>query len=151
MASPDHWTVPAALRPKPTDYAYDLDRALAAVVSLSAQIPPDAFTAEVLGTVDVTGDPAEALRRLVASSWRVVHRFSTLLAAAVSGPVETALCPHPAGPPTCWCRPPLPGLLLAFARAHGLDPARSLLIGSRPAHRTLATTLGAVYAPAAAY
>jgi len=50
MASPDHWTVPAALRPKPADYAYDLDRALAAVVSLSAQIPPDAFTAEVLGT-----------------------------------------------------------------------------------------------------
>lgn len=50
MASPDHWTVPAALRPKPADYAYDLDRALAAVVSLSAQVPPDAFTAEVLGT-----------------------------------------------------------------------------------------------------
>src|SRR3954447_18359841 len=50
MASPDHWTVPAALRPKPADYAYDLDRALAAVVSLSAQVPPGAFTAEVLGT-----------------------------------------------------------------------------------------------------
>ena len=32
------------------------------------------------------------------------------LAAEVSGPVESALCPHAAGPPTCWCRPPLPGL-----------------------------------------
>ena len=32
------------------------------------------------------------------------------LAAAVSGPVEAALCPHAAGPPRCWCRPPLPGL-----------------------------------------
>ena len=31
------------------------------------------------------------------------------LAAAVAGPVEVALCPHPGGPPTCWCRPPLPG------------------------------------------
>ena len=40
------------------------------------------------------------------------------------------LCPHPAGPPTCWCRPPLPGLPLAFAREHGVDPARSVLIGS---------------------
>jgi hypothetical protein len=65
------------------------------------------------------------------------------LAAAVSAPVESALCPHPAGPPTCWCRPPLPGLLLAFARAHDVDPARSLLVGTGPAHRTLATALGA--------
>ena len=65
------------------------------------------------------------------------------LAAAVAGPVESALCPHPAGPPTCWCRPPLPGLPLAFARAHGVDPARSLLVGTGPAHRTLAAALGA--------
>jgi aryl-alcohol dehydrogenase-like predicted oxidoreductase/predicted kinase len=67
------------------------------------------------------------------------------LAGAVSGPVESAMCPHPAGPPICWCRPPLPGLALAFARAHGVDPARSTLIGTRPAHRTLAATLGARY------
>ncbi|HEV8250180.1 MAG TPA: aldo/keto reductase, partial [Gaiellaceae bacterium] len=39
------------------------------------------------------------------------------LAAVVTGPVETALCPHGGGPPRCWCRPPLPGLPLAFARA----------------------------------
>ena len=68
------------------------------------------------------------------------------LAALVSGPVEKALCPHPAGPPTCWCRPPLPGLPLAFARAHGVDPARSVVVGTGPAHRTLAATLGARYA-----
>ena len=67
------------------------------------------------------------------------------LAGAVAGPVEGALCPHAAGPPSCWCRPPLPGLALAFARAHGVDPARSIVIGCRPAHRTLATTLGARY------
>jgi hypothetical protein len=67
------------------------------------------------------------------------------LAAAVSGPVEGALCAHAAGPPTCWCRPPLPGLPLAFARAHGVDPSRSLLVGNGPAHKTLATTLGARY------
>jgi diketogulonate reductase-like aldo/keto reductase len=67
------------------------------------------------------------------------------LSAVVAGPVEHALCPHPAGPPACWCRPPLPGLALAFARAHGADLARSVLIGTRPAHRTLAETLGAAY------
>jgi aryl-alcohol dehydrogenase-like predicted oxidoreductase/predicted kinase len=70
-----------------------------------------------------------------------------LLAAEISGPVETALCPHGGGPPTCWCRPPLPGLPLAFARKYDVDPARSVLIGTTPAHRTLATTLGARYVP----
>ena len=59
--------------------------------------------------------------------------------------VETAVCPHPGGAPTCWCRPPLPGLVLAFARAHHVDPARSLLVGTGPAHRTLANVLGARY------
>jgi hypothetical protein len=63
----------------------------------------------------------------------------------VTGQVESAVCPHEAGPPTCWCRPPLPGLPLAFARAHALDPARSILIGCRPAHKTLASTLDARY------
>jgi aryl-alcohol dehydrogenase-like predicted oxidoreductase len=59
--------------------------------------------------------------------------------------VTTALCPHAAGPPVCWCRPPLPGLILAFARTHGIDVSRSTLIGSGPAHRTLAKTVGATY------
>ena len=63
----------------------------------------------------------------------------------VAGPVEAALCPHAGGPPSCWCRPPLPGLPLAFARAHNVDPARSVLVGTGSAHRTLATTLGARY------
>jgi aryl-alcohol dehydrogenase-like predicted oxidoreductase/predicted kinase len=62
---------------------------------------------------------------------------------AVTGAVEHAVCAHPGGPPRCWCRPPLPGLALAFCRGHGLDPARSTVIGSAPAHRTLAAALGA--------
>jgi hypothetical protein len=61
----------------------------------------------------------------------------------VSGPVESAVCPHGGGPPRCWCRPPLPGLALAFAAAHGLEPSRSTVVGSGPAHRTLANALGA--------
>ncbi len=72
-----------------------------------------------------------------------LDRAVAALAAVVSGPVEGALCPHPGGAPTCWCRPPLPGLVLAFARAHDVDPARSTLVGASPAHRTLANALGA--------
>jgi len=66
-----------------------------------------------------------------------------LLSSEVRGVVERAVCPHGGGPPVCWCRPPLPGLPLAFSRAVGVDPARSTLVGTSTAHRTLATTLGA--------
>ena len=61
------------------------------------------------------------------------------------GPHEHAVCTHPAGPPVCWCRPPLPGVLLDFARRTGVDPARSILVGVSAAHRTLAQTLGATF------
>ena len=64
---------------------------------------------------------------------------------SITGPAEVAICVHGGGPPVCWCRPPLPGLPLAFARAHGVDPSRSVLVGTSPAHKTLATTLGARY------
>jgi aryl-alcohol dehydrogenase-like predicted oxidoreductase len=63
----------------------------------------------------------------------------------IGGSAESALCPHPTGPPQCWCRPPLPGLPLAFTRKHGIDPARSVVIGTGPAHRSLAEALGARY------
>jgi hypothetical protein len=67
------------------------------------------------------------------------------LSACLSGPVSCAVCPHGGGPPRCWCRPPLPGLVLAFAFAQGVNIARSVLIGARPAHRTLAHAVGARY------
>ena len=67
------------------------------------------------------------------------------LAGRVDGFVAGAMCTHAAGPPVCWCRPPLPGLPIAFARAHGVDPARSALVGTGAAHRTLAATLGSRY------
>jgi aryl-alcohol dehydrogenase-like predicted oxidoreductase len=64
---------------------------------------------------------------------------------SIKGATEVAVCVHGGGPPVCWCRPPLPGLLLAFARRRGIAPARSLLVGTSAAHKTLATTLGARY------
>jgi S1-C subfamily serine protease len=50
MASVGSSKVSPAVQPKPGDYDYDLDRALAAVVSLRSIVPGDAFTAETLGT-----------------------------------------------------------------------------------------------------
>jgi histidinol phosphatase-like enzyme len=65
--------------------------------------------------------------------------------ADVRAPVEGAVCAHGGGPPSCWCRPPLPGLVLDFARRHGVDPASSTLVGTSAAHAALARTLGSDY------
>jgi S1-C subfamily serine protease len=50
MASLSDWKVSPSVQPKPENYDYDLERALASVVGLRTIIPPDAFTAETLGT-----------------------------------------------------------------------------------------------------
>jgi aryl-alcohol dehydrogenase-like predicted oxidoreductase/predicted kinase len=54
-------------------------------------------------------------------------------------------CPHPGGPPRCWCRPPLPGLLLEFALRHEVDLGRSVVLGTKPVHAVLARAVGAEY------
>lgn len=46
----DEWEVPAHGQPRAEDYGFDLERALSAVVAVSARVPEDAFTAETLGT-----------------------------------------------------------------------------------------------------
>src|SRR5499427_9002247 len=50
MARTIEWEIPAELQPKPGDCAFDLDRALGAVLGLHATVPEDAFTAGTLGT-----------------------------------------------------------------------------------------------------
>jgi S1-C subfamily serine protease len=50
MSAEDDWKIPAGVQPKPGDYSFDLERALGSVLTLRATVPPDAFTAETLGT-----------------------------------------------------------------------------------------------------
>lgn len=50
MSEPSDWAFPAELRPRPEDWGYDLERALGALVLLRAEVPEDAFTAQILGT-----------------------------------------------------------------------------------------------------
>jgi hypothetical protein len=54
-------------------------------------------------------------------------------------------CPHPAGPQRCWCRPPVPGLLIEFAVRNKVDLARSVVLGTKPADAAMARVLGAEY------
>ncbi|MDH5579423.1 MAG: S1C family serine protease [Betaproteobacteria bacterium] len=50
MTDPADWSFPAALRPRSEDWDFDLERALGALVQLRAEVPEDAFTAQILGT-----------------------------------------------------------------------------------------------------
>jgi aryl-alcohol dehydrogenase-like predicted oxidoreductase/histidinol phosphatase-like enzyme len=56
--------------------------------------------------------------------------------------IDFAYCPHPAGAPVCWCRKPLPGLILQFAFRHRLALNQCVFIGRSQADRTLATRVG---------
>ena len=49
MSEPD-WAFPAELRPRPEQWRFDLDHALASLVLVRAEIPEDAYTAQILGT-----------------------------------------------------------------------------------------------------
>src|ERR671926_1024536 len=44
------WAFPVEMRPRPEEWRFDLERALDSVVGLRAEIPEDAFTAQILGT-----------------------------------------------------------------------------------------------------
>ena len=46
----EDWEFPEGSRPRDEDVAFDLDGALASVVSLRTEIPDDAYTASILGT-----------------------------------------------------------------------------------------------------
>lgn len=72
-----------------------------------------------------------------------------VLAAALSEglgvPLDVAACPHPAGPPVCWCRKPLPGLGVLFINRHRLDPAACIHVGRDPHDKLFADRLGFRY------
>src|SRR5258707_15810457 len=44
------WAFPVEMRPRPEEWRFNLEYALDSVVGLRAEIPDDAFTAQILGT-----------------------------------------------------------------------------------------------------
>ncbi|MGE3460118.1 MAG: aldo/keto reductase [Kofleriaceae bacterium] len=90
---------------------------------------------------------------LAATTWQPEPFDPTIddaLVAALAMPLAIARCRHPAGPPVCWCRKPLPGLALALARDHQLALAHSVHAGTSPADRGFAMRAGARYVDVAA-
>jgi aryl-alcohol dehydrogenase-like predicted oxidoreductase/histidinol phosphatase-like enzyme len=122
----------------------------AAVLDPSDVVIDDAKRA-VLAARVAAGD------RLLAVAWRPQIASGAVTAEDVAAcfertrelldlPIDFAYCPHPAGPPVCWCRKPLPGLLLEFMHRRGIAAGRSVMVGRAAADRTLADRLSMTYA-----
>ncbi|MGH7717582.1 MAG: aldo/keto reductase [Gemmatimonadaceae bacterium] len=126
-------------------------------------------TAKALRPQDVTIEPArrDALGRHASDGWLLfvhawrpqVERGETTLEAVsacfatmrelLGAELDFACCPHDAGPPVCWCRKPIPGSVLEFARRRGVAFARSIVVGGSAADRTMAERIGARFEPSA--
>jgi aryl-alcohol dehydrogenase-like predicted oxidoreductase len=106
------------------------------------------------GEARIPAERYERLARWHADGWKIQilgwrpqsAPGSPMLAPFLDLPgLETAYCAHDAGPPVCWCRKPIPGLVLEFARRHLLRVSDCTVVGSGAADRTMAERLGAVY------
>jgi hypothetical protein len=97
-----------------------------------AKLRDEAGAEEVLVFAWAEGQPESAVRERVEAS----------AARPALGDHEVAHCPHPGGPPLCWCRPPLPGLLVPWLRRRNIDAGRSILIGTHATHDKMAEALG---------
>ena len=89
---------------------------------------------------------SDALRRYQAEGWLLIGLAWCPPGTSKPGlndvDYEYAECIHPAGPPICWCRKPLPGLVLESAIRHNLDIQSCILIGDAAADETMARRLG---------
>jgi len=77
-------------------------------------------------------------------AWTHTEQAAVEAAAARLG-AQALICPHGGGPPSCWCRPPLPGLLLEACHRAKLAPAKCTVIGAGETHQMLAATIGATF------
>ena len=112
---------------------------------------------------DVEVAESDALRTYHAEGWRVlglswqpeiaartqtperVNAVFDRMRERLGVPIEVEYCPHAAGPPTCWCRKPLPGLAVLLQHRHRLDPAQCIYIGAGPQDPGFARRLGFRY------
>ena len=113
--------------------------------------------------VEVRLDRASVLTRYRDAGWRVLgmswqpeiaggHQTPAGAAAVfqrmnelLGVELEIEHCPHAAGPPSCWCRKPLPGLGVVFIQRHRLEPQRCIYVGGGPQDPGFARRLGFTY------
>jgi aryl-alcohol dehydrogenase-like predicted oxidoreductase/histidinol phosphatase-like enzyme len=82
---------------------------------------------------DVSGD---------ALSMETVDAIFNRMREELEVPIDVSYCPHGGGPPTCWCRKPLPGLGVALIQRYLLDASRCIYVGVGPQDPGFARRLG---------
>jgi aryl-alcohol dehydrogenase-like predicted oxidoreductase/histidinol phosphatase-like enzyme/predicted kinase len=126
----------------------------ALIVELDGVVWRDRPTSpDAIALVDGVADQLAAWDRagylVLATAWMPDATDPAAIIAAVRARIPAlravARCTHPAGPPICWCRKPLPGMGLLLARDHDLDLAASTHLGASIADRTFATRLGLAF------
>src|ERR1700742_3056117 len=83
----EDWEIPSNLQPAPSDYSFDLERALKAVVSLKTYVPNDAFTATTLGTERAGSGVVINDKGLVATIGYLISEAETIWITANDGQV----------------------------------------------------------------
>ena len=101
---------------------------------ISGTLTRDSTHADIAVTTWQPGASAEEVAALATKLRELLDLFVELLA-----------CTHPAGPPICWCRKPLPGLAMQFAHARDVDLSKTLHVGRAPADRGFALRAGMPY------
>lgn len=71
--------------------------------------------------------------------------------AALGAPLDVRVCPHPPGPPVCWCRKPLPGHGVELMATLGVAASEVLFVGRTRLDASFARALGFAYAEAGAF
>ena len=89
----EEWSVSKQLQPKAEDFPFDLDWTLSSTVGLRAIVPPDAFTAQILGTLRI-GHGAVIGHDLVVTIGYLITEAEQVWLQTSSGKVVAA---HPLG------------------------------------------------------
>ena len=79
------WEIPASAQPRPGEWSFDLERALAAVVAVRAEIPADAFTASILGTERAGSGVVLDQNGLILTIGYLITEAETLWVSAAAG------------------------------------------------------------------
>jgi aryl-alcohol dehydrogenase-like predicted oxidoreductase/histidinol phosphatase-like enzyme len=110
--------------------------------------------------LEIVSRRAEVLRRFDEDGWYILglswqpeiaaktrtHEqvFETFahMRALLGVEMDVEYCPHEGGPPTCWCRKPLPGLGVVLMQRYRLDPRQCVYVGAGPHDAAFARRLG---------
>ena len=105
MAKKPEWEIPVLAQPKPEAFEFDLDRALQSVVALQANIPEDAFTAPILGTVRAGSGVVIRDSGVVLTIGYLITEAETIWLTTADGPPRRAMCsPMIRRRASAWCR-----------------------------------------------